>query len=346
MAKVLFLGSDAGNNPIKANLEGSYIQMAYRSCKAVDFVQYSQVLIPDFGELIHLENPDILHITCHGTPSGLCLARNATSRDIHEVSTAQLSNLLAACSNVKVVYIDACHSSEIAKSLYENDDLGLKLTIGHSDAVNVSASYLGARAFHSQLSRGASYEEALHTLQSTVNLVDASNQVSAFNTTSWLKNTLLPPLPHLIARFAKDRPMGPDKNGIYSIEFGATGFEPGLEDDERCVVSIFSDDESLVGGAFTTVEAGYPAYEGSLLENESKAPLTFWTHNYGGPEAQSELWEVDGNFIAFMSYCYKGDYDIVRASLKTALRAYYSSDFLGVDPKTRAEAEMHIRNLR
>ncbi len=340
MKHVIFLGSET-SNPIDVNLQAHFIQMAYRACKPVDLDPYPGVNIQNFSDCLALDpsppHRDILHLSCHGDMAGVYIADVNDKPGVH-VSTAQLATVLEN-HQFNVVYIDACQSWQVVKDLFEKKHLNIKLVIGHLEDVNVTASYLGARSFHNVLAKGGTYQEAIDTLRETIHLLGNANQLYVAHEQGWTSQTLLPKPPEVIARFANNKDIGPDEEGDYHIEFGATGFE--LVDYERCVVSFFSDDQTLIGGAYTTVESGVPSPDAN-----NGAFGTFWTNDYKAKQRDQEIWEVDGDFRVFMSYFYDGEYDIIKSSLKTALSRYYDSVCFKIDPDRRSAAKRAIEGLR
>ena len=148
---------------------------------------------------------------------------------------------------------------------------------------------------------------------------------------SLLSESLLP-MPEVVARFAIDRPIAKVDDDCFHLEFGAYGFD--FIRGERCVVSFFSDDETLVGGAFTTVESG-AIRQGQVDPGKG----FFWTNNYRAAKRYSELWEVtDCDFSIYMSYFYDGEFDIVKATVKEALQNYYMSGKFNVPDEDKAKA--------
>jgi hypothetical protein len=189
---VLFVGSDSSSSPIDAHLEASYIKMAYRGTKLVDYEPYPQTFIEDFPTHVASHTPDILHVTCHGTQQGLWFRVDRNTQDLQVFSEDVLLGMLRYPKD-KVVFIDACNSAPIAEMLFRHkDELRIRLAIGHDGNINVAASYLGARAFHSMLSRGGTYKEALDVLRSTVEIVGREDRVKWYVDNQFLSRTLLP----------------------------------------------------------------------------------------------------------------------------------------------------------
>lgn len=338
MKHVVFLGSETGN-PININTQVQHLNTAYRACNVVNFDAYPGINTHNLSECIAGESRqgDILHISSHGDESGIYVAHHQTGEPTL-VYTAQLETFLEH-HNYKVVYVDACRSMRVVEDLARNPNLGIRLAIGFDGEIDVTAAYLGSRAFHNILAKGGTYEEAVKTLRETVHLLDLEDRLHVVGESNpFIKETLLP-MPEIIARFAKDQPIALDKDGLYHLEFGAYGFD--YIEGERCVVSFFSDDDSLVGGAFTTVESGTVR---SGQNDSSKG--YFWTNNYNADEDDSELWSVnDCDFSIYMSYFYDGEYDIVRSSVKKALLNYYASGKFNVSEKDRGAAMAIIDDL-
>jgi hypothetical protein len=117
-----------------------------------------------------------------------------------------------------------------------------------------------------------------------------------------------------VARFADKKQIIPDKKGNVLVEFGAIGFHGR----ERCAVSLFSDDEELVGGSFSTVESGFPRPCKHATDQ-----YEFWTNDFSTTKKMDEVWKINNDFTIFMAYTYNGEYDIVRSTLTSALNKYY-----------------------
>lgn len=333
MKKVVFIGSEAGGHAIQIGIQAGLIQSAYQACPSVQCAAYPQTLLAEFPLRVAAERPDVLHLTCHGTEGEIWFSRaHGDSKAADLLSPPQLAQMLAFGGD-KVVFIDACKSASIAEFLFEQSHLRVKLAIGYAGEINVNASQQGARALHERLAGGATYAEALAAMKSTVHALAGSDQVRCFADATFLVDTLVPQPPRLVARFMQGYPPQRDRHRDYRIEFGVLG----LPVNERSVVSIFSDEGTLVDGGFFTLVGGFPRPH---VGPDARPTSLLWTHDYAGPAEEGEIWVVDGNFNVFASCVHAGAHAVVKSNLREALARYYlGNSFAHVEKVRRQAAE-------
>lgn len=331
MPEVLLIGSDTelpGASSIKAHMQSSYMQMAYNGSR-IKLYSYPQTTAMNFNTHINAHAADVIHIACHGSGADLWIKANEVNADVVQVTRESLAPMLAYDKD-KVVYIDACQSADLAKALHEDERLRVRLAIGHEGNISTTGAYLGARSFHSQLSRGTTYEEAFATLKSTVLMIDGTDRVRDFKDDEFIKTTLVPRPAQIVARFARPRDFGRNGNNNFRIEFGAEG----MHTDSRCVLAFFSDDGTLTGGDYATVYDGFPKH--GLV----------WTNNFARTEKDDEVWKVDGNFVVYMSYVQDDNYQTVKSTLEQALISFYFSGRFPHSNATQARAREAIDSMR
>lgn len=338
MKKVVFIGSEAGGHAIQIGIQAGLIQSAYQGSPSVQFVSYPQTLLVDLPLRVAIEHPDVLHLTCHGTEGGIWFSRTHSDPEAADLqSPAQLAQMLNFGGH-KVVFIDACHSASIAEFLFAQAHLQVKLALGYVGKISVNASQEGARALHERLAGGATYSEALAAMKSTVHALAGSDQVRCFADAAFLTDTLVPQPPQLVARFMKGRPPRRDRQGNYHIEFGVLG----LPVNERSVVSIFSDDGTLVDGGFFTLVGGFAQLH---VGPDARATSLLWTHDYSGAAEEGEIWVVDGNFNVLACCVHAGAHAVVRSNLREALARYYLGDSFAHDKMVRRQATDTLEQL-
>lgn len=204
MKKMLFIGSEAGGHAIQIGIQAGFVQGAYQACSGVQCVAYPQTLLAELPLRVATGRPDMLHLTCHGTEGEIWFSRTqgvAEAADL--LSPPQLAQVLAFGGD-KVVFLDACQSASIAKFLFGQAHLRVKLAIGYAGEISVNASQQSARALHERLAGGATYAEALAAMKSTVHALAGSDQVRYFADASFLADTLVPQPPRLVAGSCKD----------------------------------------------------------------------------------------------------------------------------------------------
>ncbi len=335
MKKVVFIGSEAGGHAIQIGIQAGLIQSAYRACPSVQCAAYPQTLFAELPRQVAAEQPDVLHLTCHGTEGEIWFSQTHGDPKAAELlSPPQLAQMLTF-GGEKVVFIDACNSASIAKFIFEQPHLRVKVAIGYAGEISVSASQQGARDLHEQLAGGATYAEALAALKSTVHALAGLDQVRCFADATFLADTLVPQPPRLVARFKQGSPPQRDRRGNYRIEFGVLG----LPVNERSVVSIFSDEGTLVDGGFFTLVGGFPRLH---VGPDVRPTSLLWTHDYAGPAEESEIWKVNGNFDVFASCVHAGAPAVVKSSLHEALARYYLGNSFSHEENVRGQA---IRTL-
>lgn len=339
MKKVVFIGSEAGDHAIQIGIQAGLIQSAYQGSSSVQFVSYPQTLLADLPLRVANEQPDILHLTCHGTEGEIWLSRSHGDPKAADLqSPTQLAQMLNFGGD-KVVFIDACHSASIAEFLFGQAHLQVRLAIGYAGDISVNASQEGARALHERLAGGATYAEALAAMKPTVHALAGSDLVRCFADAKFLADTLVPQPPRLVARFMKGHPPQRDRHGDYHVEFGVLG----LPLEERNVVSIFSDDGTLVDGGFFTLVSGFPQLH---VGPDAKPTSLLWTHDYAGTAEDGEIWVVDGNFNVFACCVHAGAHAIVKSNLREALGSYYLGDSFSHAKTVRGQATKTLDQLK
>lgn len=111
---------------------------------------------------------------------------------------------------------------------------------------------------------------------------------------------------------------------------------------ERSVVSIFSDEGTLVDSGFFTLVGGFPQPH---VGPDAKATSLLWTHDYTGPEEEGEIWVVDGNFDVFASCVQAGAHAVVKSNLREALARYYLGNGFTHVEKVRRQAAGTLEQL-
>lgn len=83
--------------------------------------------------------------------------------------------------------------------------------------------------------------------------------------------------------------------------------------------------------------------QGTPEQHESGQTYTFWTND--NIDNNDEIWEVDGNFRAFMTYMFNGKYGVAVNTLKDALEDYYIKGPFNHSADTRQKAAKIIQQL-
>jgi len=120
--------------------------------------------IPEFAKSLRLHGPTIVHFSGHGAADGSLIMRDQNS-NAREMAPTGIARLLALQkTTIRLVFLNACYSSQLADLLVTDIDC----VIGMSDAVSDDAAVLFAQTFYSALFDGKTVGESFATSCATV----------------------------------------------------------------------------------------------------------------------------------------------------------------------------------
>lgn len=130
-----------------------------RASRYRDRIEFQQIQAATFGNLrssLMEHQPHVLHISAHGTEDGALLfeAEGDGSRVVAKKNFIRLLGTLK--DRLRLVFLNACHSQEIARDIPPAIDLA----IGMSDAVGDAAAIRLSVAFYEALAFGRTVESA------------------------------------------------------------------------------------------------------------------------------------------------------------------------------------------
>lgn len=175
--KVLYLASnskDSSTLRIEQDITELQRTIAQVSGDPVTFIFLPALPFEEIEMQLALFKPDILHITAHGAPNELYLSNSAEMKV--PLSAASLRAVLSA-HKPELVYINACTSVEIAKSLHGY----IPHTIGTTEPITNFAARKSAVTFYRYLLRGQSLEAAFQASSATVETLDRNVRTEIFS---------------------------------------------------------------------------------------------------------------------------------------------------------------------
>lgn len=317
--RILFIASNPkGERPVNLSLQITALQQVFlaASNESVQFTVLPRLPFEDLQHYVRQIAPDILHITSHGEDDGLIFA----DRRRHSVKIEPEALLSYVDKNKppRLIYLNACNSDRMAKSLVER----VPLAIGTTAEIEIGAACDSACAFYDCLLRGASVAEAFEVGKQVV-LGKQHNQCKTV--LEWNKRLIADPTkeifyqpPQLVARFVdpdegdeddldyNDDRCEPDKGGLYYFRIGVIGCPPSSSQ-----VVIFTDDSSFIK------DKKERELENNLSEIVRAKP------ERGEIWLAGSLWNAYGDFRLFGTVVAGDSVFSVSSRLAQALLAFY-----------------------
>jgi hypothetical protein len=237
--KVLYIASNAiGSSTLRIEQDITELQRVASQVSGdpVNFVFLPALPFEDIELYVAALKPDIVHISAHGGPNELWLSNSAESKV--RLTSESLRAVLAG--NVpRLIYINACTSSKIAKSLAGF----VAHAIGTSADITNFAARKSAVTFYRCLLRGQSLQVAFNASSATVKTLSEENAVETrlfSKAGSEASRSFFYRLPRLMAYF-EDHIFSKHEGGGYNFALGIAGAS-----DNTSQVTICTDDESFV----------------------------------------------------------------------------------------------------
>jgi hypothetical protein len=163
------------------------------------------VLMESLPLILSRHKPDVLHIAVHGDKAGLWFAREPfrgeQERQVVEVNGDTLAAMFDPTSPPKLVFLNACESGPIAKSLSKH---GI-LAIGTSAPIVDQTAIAVARLMYSRLFEGLPVLAAYQAMNSFVNAYQADGiEMELAEPSEGSARLVLFSKPTIIARLAPD----------------------------------------------------------------------------------------------------------------------------------------------
>jgi hypothetical protein len=269
----------------------------------VDFNFLPALPFEDIEQQIAIFNPDVLHISAHGTERELMLS-NVKERQVP--LTAETLRALIASHPPKLVLISACTSSTIAKGIVGT----VPFAIGVNAPVTNFAARKSAVTLYRVLLRGESLLAAFNASNATLTALSARNDVRAnLEVAAGYSATKerLYRLPRIVARLDLDSVSGAAKE--WTLQIGLCG---ALSDTIQVVFA--TDDESYI------VDGKNPYVDMAFVVRTTPVDGEIWQ--------QDRIQEVEGDFrIYALATTADGKCYSVAGTACEALRNFYDVYF-------------------
>ena len=204
--------------------------------RGVTFTFLPELPFEEIGVFIGNERPDIVHISAHGDAETLVLVDTKGNR---VKLSAEAVRALFAQGPPQLVYINACTSHEIAKSLASQT----LMAVGTDQDITNFAARQGAVIFYSRLIAGCTIAEAFEASTSVVKVLSSEKVKTLLfpenSVTAKLTKLHLPT--RIVAQIVDDE--FEPKKGRFFFRIGLTGCAPNT------IQVVFStDDETFITG--------------------------------------------------------------------------------------------------
>lgn len=176
MIKILFLAANpAGTSELQLDEESRAIDQALRMAAfrdSFDIRSHWAVRYGDLPELLLRYEPDIVHFSGHGSPSGEVVLDDGDGNG-HPVSAGALGHLFAVLKdNIRCVVLNACFSQIQAEAIAEHIDC----VVGMSAAISDTAAIDFAAAFYQGIGYGRSVQTAFDLACNRIDLANLAEQ--------------------------------------------------------------------------------------------------------------------------------------------------------------------------
>lgn len=269
--KVMYLASSTPDAET-LDLEREITSLQRRAQNAgnedVRFLFLPDVKLEELGLELTKERPDILHISVHGSRSGLWFATQ-DGRDV-ELSANQLMQLLPLDHLPRLILLNACDSDQIASHLAS---LPL-VAIGSTAPITNQAAIASATIFYDRLLRGSTIDAAYRAMDAIVHsLEERKVRFELQEGKTGLRETVLHRGPELVAKLRSGKPGV--ANGSAFVHLGFTGCPVNTTQ-----VVFFTDDPTFIING--------KSLEFCLTEVIRDLPR--------GGEVWTDEWNCDGDF--------------------------------------------------
>ncbi len=158
--KILFCSANPDkNNDLYPDIEYKKIQEAIDAGQhknSIDLKQNFETTWSGFIKEINEYEPHIIHFTGHGTIDGKLRFINDDPEYDDPKSTEDIISFFGTTQNIKVVFLNACHSHIQAQEVIKSIDIA----IGMTDTIKVGSSRSLAAQFYASLSSGQCMESS------------------------------------------------------------------------------------------------------------------------------------------------------------------------------------------
>lgn len=239
--KVLYVAS----NPTDAsdlNLDREITELQKRSVtlpnEPVTFRFLPDLRIEDLPSQLSNINPDVLHLAAHGDSDSLWLSDQA-GKNV-SVTANMLLSFLPPNRPLRLVYLNACNSSEIARDLVASGSVSM--AVGSTAPITNRAARASAVAFYERLLAGltvaSAFDACKHMLEGLADSKASADLYTSPEVSADME--ILCRVPALVADFKKGRP-SKGRDNHYKFRLGLQGCPASTTQ-----VVFFTDDESYI----------------------------------------------------------------------------------------------------
>jgi CHAT domain len=192
--------------------------------------------LEELSLVLSKEEPDVLHISAHGERDALTLA--AAHRDPIPLSGPLIRTLLSPEKPPRLVYLNACNSSDIAKEL----TTVVPMAIGTTAPVSNRAALAGVVLFYNRLIKGFTVHNAHEAARGLIEALDGGKTTSVLHSRDGIQpdHERLHHVARIAARFTR-KEVKVDDEGQYPFYLGIVGCRP-----DTTQIVIFTDDASYI----------------------------------------------------------------------------------------------------
>lgn len=275
--KVLFIASNPADQET-LNLEREITELQRRFAEAagepVSFFFLPGLRLEDLPAAISRHQPDILHISAHGSTDALSLTNEAGNPIALDFE--MLSAFLDHDRLPRLVYLNACDSVIIAERLKAL----VPMSIGMTAPISNRAARAGAVAFYERILKGASVQRAFETAQKMIEAQGRSTSAAIFKRDGVdPRREVLHRLPRVVAALAGSANQ-PGRHR-YDVVFGLIGCPLSVTQ-----VIFFTDEQGFIE------DEQWPESDLCNVTHNRPSRATVWVD-------KSKRWEVTRDFRLF-----------------------------------------------
>lgn len=236
MRVFLFASNPEDTQTVRSEDEVTELQHIFSrfSNDRVEFKPFPAIAFEHIGDAIAQGKPDIVHFVAHGETDGLWVSEKGDPVKL----TAEAFLDVIGDYRPKLIYLNACNSEAIAKSLAKE----VPFSIGTTAKIQNETAIKAATSFYRSLLRGQSVQAAYNSAKAVALTLNQTNLVEMALFVRRKENPrkeILYSTPRLIAQFEDHKFVS--KNGQFNFEIGLSG--AGLT---TWQVVFCTDDESFI----------------------------------------------------------------------------------------------------
>jgi hypothetical protein len=308
--RVLYLASNPKDEEtLRLEQEITEIQRTIDSSNAgrADFVFLPALPYEDIEQQIAIHQPDILHISAHGTKKNVRLA-DSTEGEVE--LTAEALRTLVSSHPPKLMVLNACTSVDIAKEMIDT----VPFALGMTEPITNLAARKSAVNLYRKLLRGESLQSAFQSAQATVKTLSRGKVSAELSTQPGVTahHTFFSRVPRIVAHF-HDHTFSAKKSE-FAVYLGLHGAS-----EDTVQVCFVTDDETFLTGKPENLENELS----SIVRTTSIESEIWLDYTWHGLYGDCRLYALA---ITTSGRCYS-----VASTLCNALNEFYATYFDGIE---------------